>query len=285
MDTAGSSPATIGAASGFEHLDGACDRRGGCEASVSGQQWAAQRLGECDIARVVRRDVRSKLERSNHERPDRISGDGKRPEIGNRILEPAIAQIAGEPPPSQDRNGLYIDEVRSRCISDRFKPSTGGTARRFVIADDVCQYRGIDNDHRRPRSSCRSSTAVARPTRPPDRSAIRASTSFIVGDCATRASSLLRYCWSDWPAASARRCKLAWMSSGRSRIRTFGMLSLCLHSTGGATLTPLDQDHRSRSEPRHIPGSRCVDGTRRSDRHRCVRYRRAWPPDDVWAVR
>jgi hypothetical protein len=52
----------------------------------------------------------------------------------------------------------------------------------------------------------------------------------MVGDCATRESSVVRYCCSDWPAASARRWRLAWTSGGRFRISTFGMLSLCLHA-------------------------------------------------------
>jgi hypothetical protein len=39
------------------------------------------------------------------------------------------------------------------------------------------------------------------------------------------------------------------MSSGTSRIRTFGTLSLCLHTSQGATTTPPDRDPRSRAEP------------------------------------
>lgn len=69
----------------------------------------------------------------------------------------------------------------------------------------------------------------------------------MVGIAANRVSSVARYCCSDCPAASARRCRLACTSSGRSRTNTFGMLAFCYHIVRKATHGSNDRSAARRS--------------------------------------
>jgi hypothetical protein len=88
------------------------------------------------------------------------------------------------------------------------------------------------------RSSVRSATAWSNPTVPPERRSIRSSTSSRVGRSASRVSSPARYCCSDWPWLSARRCNWACTAAGRSLTSTFGMLALCYQCMGRSRPTP-----------------------------------------------
>ena len=89
------------------------------------------------------------------------------------------------------------------------------------------------------RSSDRSATAWSNPTLPPRRRSIRSSTSSRVGCSASRLSSVTRYCCSDCPWLSARRCSWVCTSAGRSLTSTFGMLALCYHQPPVARPLPL----------------------------------------------
>jgi hypothetical protein len=209
--------------------DGASRSGRSRQSPVAGQQFTAETLGESNVGRVVRGHVRAQFVRATHQwkRGKAIDVDGL--QIADRDREPALGDRAGEPSPSQHRDGVNIDEIRCRDVAggSDFRACSLPVGR--VIADCVCEDRGVDDDQRRTRSAARSSAARAKPTLPPRCRSIRSSTSSRLGRAARRLNSVARYCCSDCPRCSARRCSAECTSSGTSRTSTFGMLTICYH--------------------------------------------------------
>ncbi len=229
-----------------EHQDVDVAVNAGCtrQSGVGRDERARKALGERYVGGVVWGQVRAEFVGPDHQRAGREADDRERYKVDDGRSKPSSGEVTSAPASPKDGDCFYIDEIwrgPSRAGGDSISCGAPGGP---VIADDVGQYGRVDDDQRGPRSSSRSATALSRPTRPPCRREMRASTSSIVGVDASRVSSVARYCWRDCPASSARRWRLAWTASGRSRTKTFGMLALCYQTGNDATqqLRPLRPD-------------------------------------------
>jgi len=162
---------------------------GSSKPTVGRAKRPVQRLGQSDVARIVGGYVCAQLERSVQQSERGEPGKGKVDEVVHRLLEPLVGDRAGQPSSSQHSGRLDVDQIRRDEPWVGTKQSPGPSAGLIVVTDGVDQHGGVDDDHPRDRSSARSATACARPTRPPRRASIRPRTSSRVGEAASRMSS------------------------------------------------------------------------------------------------
>ena len=118
-----------------------------------------QRLGESDVARVVGGDVRAQLECSTHQRPRGKRCERKVSEVIHGVLEPLIGHGASQPTTAEHSRRLDVDKIRCSKLSMNAEQLPGLPVSGGVVTHSVGQHRGIDDDHRRERSSARSAAA------------------------------------------------------------------------------------------------------------------------------
>lgn len=210
-----------------EEIDRASEPGSAGQSSVGGDKGAVELLGQRDIGGVIRGDVAPKLVGAPHQRQRWEAREREIFEVIDRRGESSRREVARKPTSSKDRHRLDVHEVWGEEVTTAHQTVSGEVAVDSVVSKSVRDGRRVNHDQCWARSSATSAAAVWNPTLPPRRLEIRVNSSSTDGRSARRASSAPKYCWSDCPRSSALRWRAACTSSGMSRTKTLGMLTVC----------------------------------------------------------
>ena len=174
-----------------EELDPCSVSARGCEGCVPCHEGSRQSFRECEVCRIVRRDVVPELPDPGQQHVVRIATQGQRGEVLKRLGAPRGVELRGERVSAEDLGHSEIQQVGSVQRLSVGKEAIGRSDAGRRIQQYLDHSRGVDHDHRCSRSAL---TALAGGTRVMTgaRWAIRFRSSATVGRSAARRTSASR---------------------------------------------------------------------------------------------